>query len=157
MRVPLFVALLAIADQFVKHWAVTCLKPKGTIPVLPGFFSLSYVENRGAAWGLLAGQQVFLVAFSLLTLGFLVWKRKQLFAPLWCGQLTMTLLFGGIIGNLLDRIRLTYVIDFLDFYWGRTHFPSFNIADAAICCGVFLFILTQWHHDNKKEEPEVKT
>lgn len=147
MRIPLFVVLLAAADQLVKHWVVLRLRPVGTIPVIPKLFSLSYVENRGAAWGMLAGQQVFLIAFSVLTLGFLAWKRKELFAPLWGGTLTMTLIFGGIIGNLIDRIRLNYVIDFLDFYWGPSHFPAFNIADASICCGVFLFIVTQWAHD----------
>ena len=147
MRIPFFVVLLAAADQLVKHWVVLRLRPVGTIPVIPKLFSLSYVENRGAAWGMLAGQQVFLIAFSVLTLGFLAWKRKELFAPLWGGPLTMTLIFGGIIGNLIDRIRLNYVIDFLDFYWGQSHFPAFNIADASICCGVFLFIVTQWVHD----------
>ena len=150
MRVPLFVGLLVAADQLAKHWAVTRLKPVGSLSVLSGFFSLSYVENRGAAWGMLAGQQIFLIAFSLLTLGFLVWKRKQLFAPLRGAALTMTLIYGGIIGNLIDRVRLNHVIDFLDFYWGKSHFPAFNIADASICCGVFLFIVTQWHHDRKQ-------
>ena len=151
MRIPLFVALLVAADQLAKHWAVTCLKPAGSIPVVPGFFSLSYVENRGAAWGMLSGQQIFLIAFSLFTLAFLVWKRKQLFGPLWGGALTLTLILGGILGNLIDRVRLNYVVDFLDFFWGQAHFPAFNIADASICCGVFLFIVTQWHHDSKKD------
>jgi len=148
-RLPLFVALLAACDQLAKYWAVTRLKPVRSLAVVPGFFNLSYVENRGAAWGMLAGQQIFLIAFSVLTLGFLVWKRKQLFAPLWGGTLTMTLIFGGILGNLIDRVRLNYVIDFLDFFWGQSHFPAFNVADASICCGVFLFIITQWHHDRK--------
>lgn len=147
MRTSLFVALLAGVDQAVKYWAVTWLRPQGTRQIIPGFFSLSYVENRGAAWGMLSGQQFFLIAFSLLTLGFLIWKRKQLFAPLWGGTLTMTLIFGGILGNLIDRIRLNHVIDFLDFHWGASHFPAFNVADASICCGVCLFIVTQWLHD----------
>lgn len=151
MRVSLFAALLVAADQFTKHLAVAQLKPVGSLVVIPGFFSLSYVENRGAAWGMLAGQQFFLIAFSVLTLGFLVWKRKQLFHSLWGSTATLTLLIGGVIGNLIDRIRLNYVVDFLDFYWGHTHFPAFNIADSAICCGVFLFIATQWHHDSKKD------
>ena len=153
MRVPLFAALLVAADQLTKHLAVAQLKPIGSRVVVPGFFSLSYVENRGAAWGMLAGQQFFLIAFSCLTLGFLVWKRKQLFHSLWGSTATLTLLIGGVIGNLIDRIRLNYVVDFLDFYWGSTHFPAFNIADSAICCGVFLFIATQWHHDSQKDAP----
>jgi signal peptidase II len=147
MRIPISVPLLVAADQLAKHWAVARLKPAGSIPVIPGFFSLTYVENPGAAWGMLAEKQVFLIAFSFVTLGFLVWRRRQLFGPLWCGRTTAALLFGGILGNLIDRIRLSRVVDYLDFYWGRHHFPAFNIADSAICCGVFLFILTQWLHD----------
>ena len=151
MRVLPIAALLVLADQLAKYWAVTRLKPLGSLPVIPGFFSLSYVENKGAAWGMLAGQQVFLIAFSCATLGFLIWKRGQLFDGLWCKSLTLSLLFGGIVGNLIDRIRLSYVVDFLDFYLGSSHFPAFNIADASICCGVFLFIATQWHHDRQRE------
>jgi len=152
MRISLFAALLAAADQLLKYRVFLLLRPVGSIVVIPNFFSLSYVENRGAAWGMLAGQQVFLIIFSFLTLGFLVWKRKNLFEHLWGGPLTMSLIFGGIIGNLIDRIRLNYVIDFLDFYWGQSHFPAFNIADASICCGVFLFIVTQWIHDKASQQ-----
>ena len=65
--------------------------------------------------------------------------------------ITLSLITGGVLGNLIDRARLAYVIDFLDFHWHASHFPAFNIADASICCGVFLFIVTQWHHDRKRE------
>jgi len=150
MRVPLFAALLIGVDQLTKYWAVTHLRPIGSVSVIPGVFNLSYVENQGAAWGMFAGHQVFLIAFSLMTLGFLLWKRRQLFRPLWGSTLTMALLFGGVIGNLIDRIRVNYVIDFLDFHWQTAHFPAFNVADASICCGVFFFIVTQWHHDRKR-------
>jgi signal peptidase II len=151
MRVPLLAALLVAADQLTKVLAVTRLKPLGSYSVIPGFFNLSYVENPGAAWGMLAGRQFFLITFSLITLGFLLWKRKSLFGGLWGGTITLALITGGVLGNLIDRIRLTYVIDFLDFHWYAAHFPAFNIADASICCGVFLFIATQWHHDKKRE------
>ena len=82
MRVPFFVALLTAADQLTKYWAVTRLKPVGSMAVVPGFFSLTYVENQGAAWGMLAGRHLFLIGFSLLTLAFLFWRRRQLFDPL---------------------------------------------------------------------------
>ncbi len=151
MRIPWVAAAIVAADQLSKYWAVARLKPVGTIPVIPGFFNLSYVENPGAAWGMLAGRQVFLIAFSLATLCFLFWKRRDLFGPLWCGAFTLSLIAGGVIGNLVDRVRINHVIDFLDFHWGPSHFPAFNIADSCICVGVFLFIVTQWHHDKKKE------
>ena len=143
---------LVVSDQLTKLWAIAHLKPVGSIEVIPGFFSLTYVENQGAAWGMLAGRQVLLIAFSAVTLCFLLWRHKHIFGPLWGGRMTMALLIGGILGNLIDRVRLAYVVDFLDFYWKHHHFPAFNIADSAICCGVFLFILTQWLHD-RKERP----
>ena len=147
MRVLFFVALLtqSTTDEIL---GVVHLKAIGSVAIVP-FFSLTYVENRGAAWGMLAGRHVFLIGFSLLTLAFLCWRRRQLFDHLWGGRVTFTLLVGGILGNLIDRIRLNYVVDFLDFFWGHHHFPAFNVADSAICCGVFLFILTQWIHDRK--------
>jgi len=157
MRIPVLAVAIIAADQLTKGMAMAHLKPVGSLAVIPGFFSLSYVENRGAAWGMLAGQQVFLIAFSIVTLGFLVWKRKQLFDGLWGGTLTLSLIIGGVLGNLIDRVRLNRVIDFLDFHWNSSHFPAFNIADASICCGVFLFIVTQWHHDRKKEELGVRS
>lgn len=157
MRVPLFAAALVAADQFTKWLAVTHLRPVGSVAVVPGFFNLSYVENQGAAWGMLAGRQFFLIGFSLITLAFLVWKRRPLFGPLWAGWVSMSLLIGGIVGNLIDRARLNHVIDFLDFYWRNAHFPAFNVADSAICCGVFLFMATQWYHDRKREASDVKS
>jgi len=157
MRVPLIAAVIVAVDQLTKALAVARLKPLGSVCVVPGLFHLSYVENRGAAWGMLAGMQVFLIAFSVATLGFLAWKRRELFGPLWGGAATMALLFGGVIGNLIDRVRLSYVIDFLDFFWGPSHFPAFNVADASICCGVFLYIATQWHHDKRKDELGVRS
>jgi len=157
MRIPVLAAAIVAVDQLTKYAAVVRLKPVGSMTVVPGLFNLSYVENPGAAWGMLAGQQLFLIAFSLATLCFLVWKRAQLFESLWGGALTLSLIVGGVLGNLIDRIRLNRVIDFLDFHWHGAHFPAFNVADASICCGVFLFIVTQWHHDRKKEEREVRS
>ena len=109
IRIPWVTAAILLADQFTKHAAVTRLKPVGSIPVIPGFFSLSYVENPGAAWGMLAGRPFFLIAFSLATLGFLFWRRRELFLPLWNGHLTLQILAGGILGNLIDRLRFAYV------------------------------------------------
>ncbi len=149
VRIALFTTLLVAADQLAKLWAVSSLKPVGTKVVIPALFSLTYVENQGAAWGMLAGQQLFLIGFSLVTLAYLLWRRCALFYHLWGGKVAMTLLLGGIIGNLIDRVRQAYVVDYLDFFWGRSHFPAFNIADAAICCGVFLFVAAQWMHDRK--------
>ena len=117
--------------------------------VVAGLFDLRYVRNTGAAWGMLAGRQLFLILFSLAALiALFVWYRRTL-ERLPAGWLTLGLLTGGILGNLIDRVWLGYVVDYLDFYLGVSHFPAFNIADAAICTGVGLYILTQWLADRR--------
>ena len=142
------------ADQLTKWLAVTYLKPAGYISAIPGLFNLCYVENHGAAWGMLAGRQVFLIGFSIVVLAFFFWKRQQLFGAIKGGALIFAILLGGVIGNLIDRIRLGYVIDFLDFFWGRSHFPAFNIADSAICCSVFALVIMQWLSDRQKAKTD---
>lgn len=149
LRISCFSLLIVLFDQFTKYLAVTYLQPLRSIRIIPGFFNLSYVENIGAAWGMLAGKQIFLILFTLVTLGWFIWKRKRIFGKIPCARLIQSLLYGGIIGNLIDRLTTGKVIDFLDFYWGTSHFPSFNIADSAICCGVFLFIILQWMSENQ--------
>ncbi|MCL1921624.1 MAG: signal peptidase II [Kiritimatiellaeota bacterium] len=144
-RVPwLLTAAIVLADQAAKHLAAAHLKPSGYIPVIPGLFGLCYVENPGAAWGMLAGRQVFLIAFSAAVFAVFLWKWRQMFGGLRGGHLILAALSGGILGNLIDRIRLGYVIDFLDFHWRRSHFPAFNVADSAICCSVIALIIMQW-------------
>ena len=143
MRVPFFVALLTAADQLTKYWAVTRLKPVGSVAVVPGFFSLTYVENQGAAWGMLAGRHLFLIGFSLLTLAFLFWRRRQLFDPLWGGRLTLTLLMGGILGNLIDRVHQNgLVTDFLNLGIGPVRTGIFNVADVALTVGAVALLIT---------------
>ena len=144
MRVLFFSLLIVATDQFTKWLAVTRLRPLGSVTLIPDFFNLSYVENIGAAWGMLAGQRWMLIGFALLTVGFMFWKRGQLFVPFRCSTAIQSLLYGGILGNSIDRIVTGRVIDFLDFHWGTSHFPAFNIADSAICCGAFLYLAVQW-------------
>jgi signal peptidase II len=144
------VALIVLADQAAKVWAVVYLKPRHTLEVIPGFFQFSYVENPGAAWGMLAGRQVFLIGFSIATLLFLTWKRRALFGSIPFGRWIFALLSAGILGNLIDRIRVNYVIDYLDFFHGSYHFPAFNIADSAICIATFSLLLFQTLDDLRK-------
>ena len=145
----LWIGLVIALDQITKALAVAYLKHASPLNVMSGLFNLCYVENRGAAWGVLAGSQLFLITFSLITLGFLFWKRSLIFGALRFRDFIFTLLIAGIIGNLIDRIRLGYVVDFLDFYWGLSHFPAFNIADSSICVATAVLIFSQWLHDRK--------
>lgn len=119
--------------------------------IFPGFFDLRYVQNPGAAWGMLAGKQVFLIVFSLVALAFIwMWFRHEVM-PFVLGWLALGLLSGGIIGNLIDRVTLGYVVDFLDFYYKSHHFPAFNIADSSICIGIALLMISQWRADRFKK------
>ena len=152
LRVPwLWTVAIILADQATKWLAVVYLKPVRYIPVIPGF-NLCYVENPGAAWGMLAGRQLFLIAFSIVVSLVFFLKRRQIFGDLYCGGLIFAVLMGGIIGNLIDRIRVGYVIDFLDFHWKQSHFPAFNIADAAICCATFALVITHWYSERKAKK-----
>lgn len=132
----LLIALfLVIADQASKVIIASFLKqtPGRTYSVIPGCFSLTYSINKGSAWGIWQNGTLYLVFFALLVLaGMLIWhKNFDLKKPLNC--LSFGLLYGGIAGNTIDRIRLGYVVDFLDVYIKDYHWPNFNLADSAIC------------------------
>lgn len=135
--------VILVLDQVTKVIVEQRFYLGESIPVLP-FFSLTYVRNQGAAWGMFQGAHYFLAGFAVLAMVVLALFWRTFFGndrrvlPLVGG------LFAGILGNFIDRIRLGYVVDFLDFYWGAYHFPCFNIADCAICLSVFGIILFQW-------------
>ncbi len=136
--------LVILADQLTKQWILANFKFRETIEVLP-LFNLTYARNYGAAFSFLSdagGWQKWM--FSIIAIGFstvlTIWLRKQ-DKSLWRTNLAFTLVIGGAIGNLIDRLYHGFVVDFLDFYWGTSHFPAFNVADSAICVGAALIIL----------------
>jgi len=143
----LSVALVVlIADQVTKAWATASLKPVGSIEVIPNFFRLSYALNRGVAFSLFSESPFdlrwVLAAISALAatlvLGYLVRAQN----PKAIAGISLALLLSGIAGNLLDRIRLGEVVDFLDFHLGTAFtWPTFNIADSAICVGAALLAI----------------
>jgi len=143
-----WVALIAIAivalDQFSKWLVVNSIRPEETRVVISGFFSLVNWRNTGAAWGIFRDYNLVLTAISLLTvLGLYLFRHSfQLSRP--GPRVALGLIAGGIIGNLIDRIRVGSVIDFLSFYVREYHWPAFNVADSAICVGVGLYILLSW-------------
>ena len=142
------VSNLVLADAVVKELAAGCLKGSAAVSVIPGLFDLAYVENRGCAWGLFQGHVWPLAVFGLLALAALVWKRRAVFGLAekgWrkaCGHVAEVLLYAGILGNLIDRVYRGFVIDFLDFHWGASHFPCFNVADSYITVAAALLIAT---------------
>ncbi len=134
------VANLTLLDAVTKELAAGCLKGAAAVSVIPGFFDLAYVENRGCAWGLFQGQVWPLAVFGFVALAFLIWKRRSVFGD---ALFVPSLLYAGIIGNLIDRVVRGYVIDMLDFHWRTAyHFPCFNLADTFISVAAGLMILS---------------
>lgn len=144
-------------DQLTKHLIVNRFHLGETLSIIEGFFNLTYVRNPGAAFGLLARLDpmiripfFIIIPLAALTVIFFVFKKVE-DSDLKLAS-AFSLVIGGAIGNLIDRIAYNYVIDFLDFHWNYSaHFPAFNIADAAICVGVAFLI-----YDILKKETKQK-
>lgn len=143
MLVLVLSIVLVVLDQVTKELVREGVAFGTTVPVIKSFFNISHVHNRGAAWGMLAGAGHWLIVFSVVMLVVLVVFRRHFLTDTLAHRVASGLMVAGIVGNLLDRVRLGYVVDFLDFHAGVYHFPSFNVADSAICIGVGIYILTQ--------------
>ena len=149
---PLLAAvLITVSDQATKEWVRGRFGLGDSISLIDGFFSFTYVRNTGAAWGMLGGQNAWLTILSVVMLVVMVVFRRSFMSNTWSHRLALGLMIGGIAGNLLDRVRQGFVTDFLDFYWKSYHWPAFNIADAAICTGVGIYLLTAFRSSSASE------
>ena len=134
---------IVILDQVSKFIVDRTMPLHHSIPVIENFFSLTYIRNTGAAFGILAGSAAsfrlpFLILFSLLAIAFIGMMLRRL-PETEKGLITaLTFILGGAIGNLVDRVVYGEVIDFLDFYWYQFHWPAFNFADSFITVGVLI-------------------
>jgi signal peptidase II len=149
LHISLIAALVLLLDQSSKFWVQKTIPLHTEIPVIRGFFSLVHVRNRGAAFGFLNRHDIewqfwlFLAATLLAALVIIILARQagageRLFFS------ALGLILGGAAGNLVDRVMHRAVVDFLDFYIGHRHWPAFNVADIAICCGAGLALLLSW-------------
>jgi signal peptidase II len=146
-----------VCDQITKWFVLQDIYLGDEDPVIPGFFNLTCRINTGAAWSLFTGNNAVLASIALAALVALYLTRHHFSAHRLVGQFAFGLIFGGIIGNLTDRLLpgRHAVVDFLHFYMARRgtgdifDFPAFNVADSAICTGVALIFLLNW-----KEEPK---
>jgi len=140
LRFVILIMLTLLADQFSKYVISASMQPGESIPVLPPVFHITYILNPGAAFGMLANRTAFFIIVSLLVIaGVLVGYRYLPRERIWT-RVAAALLVGGALGNLIDRVRLGRVIDFLDFrVW-----PVFNLADIAIVTGALLLIIEVW-------------
>ncbi|MDD5727313.1 MAG: signal peptidase II [Victivallales bacterium] len=139
----IFAGLLVLIDQTAKVLVDHSFKPGESIPVVKNFFSLTYVTNQGAAWGILNGYGWFLLTIAFLVMFAIIFFMRYLAEGFSERYLALMLIVSGITGNSIDRIWRGEVIDFLDLHIAGYHWPPvFNIADSAICVGVFIFFLS---------------
>lgn len=136
---PIFITVgLVFLDQLTKLWALKSLKPIHTMTVIPGILDLTFVENRGVAFGLFSGQKWFILILTGLIAGALVYfyrtlPQKPSLKPV---RLAVLLVLSGAIGNIIDRIFRSYVVDFFEFTF--FDWPVFNVADIYVVVGVIL-------------------
>jgi signal peptidase II len=137
--------LVVLLDQMSKRIAEERLERSGVrsvpLPVAGDFFRFTYVENRGAAFGLLQDQTTFFVLVGLVVIGVIAASYRYLPRSGFMLHLALGLQLGGAIGNLIDRVRQGYVVDFVDFGYRSNWWPVFNVADSAIVIGVALLAL----------------
>ncbi len=145
VRFSVVATLVVLLDQISKAWVLAKIPLYKSIPVIPGLFSITHVHNPGGAFGFLAQNGspwrhwIFLGA-SVLALAMILYFHHQTPKTHPYLALGLSLIFGGAIGNLIDRLRIGEVVDFLDFYVATHHWPTFNVADSAVTVGVGIFI-----------------
>jgi signal peptidase II len=146
-RVVLIAGLIALADQLTKWLVLRLVDPEYPVAVINGLFRLVNWGNTGAAWGMFKDWNIQLGVFSVLIVIALYLFRHSFGIHLVGCQVALGLIVGGIAGNSIDRFWHGYVVDFLDFFVGEHHWPAFNVADSAICCGVVLYIIASYCAD----------
>jgi signal peptidase II len=133
--------LVVVADQITKRLAEDRLRDQRSVPVVDDILRLTYVQNRGAAFGLLQDQTTFFVLVGIVVIGVIAASYRYLPRSGFLLHLALGLQLGGAIGNLIDRVRQGYVVDFVDFGYRANWWPVFNVADSAIVIGVALLAL----------------
>jgi len=136
-----WVAAIVVVDQVTKAVVDRTMPLHHSIPIIDGFFNLTYIRNTGAAFGIFSGSHEvfrlpFLIGVSILAIGFILMMLKRLRDGETGLTLALAFILGGAAGNLIDRILYGEVIDFLDVYWSHYHWPAFNVADSCITIGV---------------------
>ena len=156
----LVIALVIASDQLSKLWIRTHLELGESLPIIDRL-SLIHISNTGSAFGLLANQTFLIIVISIAALLFILLFLRYLSPATTLSIVSIGLIMGGALGNLIDRLRFGYVTDFIDFrLWGNFHWPAFNIADASIVVGVFVLIYSfyrsgvfkrAYEHNNKPQ------
>jgi len=159
-RIGLLAGGIVLLDQFTKLLVLRTLGyGYDEKIVVEGFFKFVHWGNTGAAWSMFHGNNELLAVISLVALLLLFIYRNHFDTKTVLGQISLGLIFGGIIGNLIDRLFRRHVIDFIYFYLQQRDghevgFPAFNVADTAICTGVGLLFLLSWRNETRPAKAE---
>ncbi len=155
-----FSALLIAIDQVLKMYVHLHYQVGESTPVIPGFFNITYVRNPGAAFGFLAQthpnfRENFFLIMPPIALGIILIIMKSVPDHDFVQIFSLSSVFGGAVGNYIDRLQFRYVIDYLDFHWKEVYtWPAFNVADSAIVCGVAVLIVLMFFEGKRSKENE---
>lgn len=141
--------IIFLIDQISKFYITSTMSLTDTIHIIKNLFRITYVQNTGAAWSILSDSTFLLILITFLVLGMIIYfllKQKTVEKS---EQLIYGSLIGGVLGNLIDRIRFGYVVDFLDFNFGSFYFPVFNLADTFIVLAGIILIIKLMKEDVK--------
>jgi signal peptidase II len=138
-------AVIVFLDQITKAAILKNFFIHESRPVIDGFFNIVYVMNPGAAFGFLANMSetfryLFFIGITILVMALIIYYIATSKSQNMLYVVSLTLIFAGAVGNLIDRIRFGAVVDFLDVYIGTAHWPAFNVADSSITCGAVLMV-----------------
>lgn len=148
-------ALVLLLDQATKIFVDRTMELHSSITVIEGFFNITYLRNKGAAFGILANSAYrlpFFILVSAVAVVVILVVIRRLREDQKLAAISLSLIFSGAIGNLIDRVRLGEVIDFLDAHWYGHHWPAFNVADSAICVGVFLLAIDMILEERREQK-----
>lgn len=148
-----------VADQITKLYVDRVMTLHQSIPVIDGLFNFTYLRNRGAAFSFLSDASwrlPFFIAVSLIAGVVILVAMKKMRDEQKLAQIALAMIFSGAFGNLIDRIRLGEVIDFLDLYWKNHHWPAFNIADSLICVGVALIAFDMLQEEKQQGSENIQ-
>jgi len=157
-RIAILAAVVFSLDQLTKWFVVRSIGTFDEKILIKGFFKFVHWGNTGSAWSLFSGNNGALAMVALFALVALVLTRQHFDAHTLVGQIAFGLIFGGIAGNLADRLFRGEVVDFIRFYLDQRGgreigFPAFNVADSAICTGVGLIFLITWRNEHRPGKP----
>jgi len=155
IRLVIIVAALSVfLDQLTKAIVRKYVAARGVIEVISGFFEIRYIDNTGAAFGMFRGRNTIFIIISILVIGFVFVYYRQFKGNLWM-RLSLGLLLGGALGNLIDRVIFRSVTDFIRVRWWFIHlrwWPIFNLADAFICIGAAMLMVGMFRRNEFTEE-----